>query len=156
MNLIQSEFSEREIRVVLLVGGSKISQLRKVLQDGIDTLHTRCPSRVPAHALHDNNLDMIKAHAESWEVEDGFPCAHRRPKQYLLDPKLMFTKLYQRYKDKINPPMTVVVLYRIHTGFNTSTYSFLAFAWTYATVAFVSISSCSETTFPLTNTITCS
>jgi hypothetical protein len=63
--------------------------------------HTCRPPRVPAHALHDNDLDMIKADAESWEVEDGFPYAHRCLKQYLLDPKFTFTKLYHRYKDKI-------------------------------------------------------
>jgi hypothetical protein len=92
---------ECEIQVVLLVDDSKISRLCKVLQDGIDMLHTRHPSCIPAHALHDNNLDMIKANAESWEVEDGFPCVHRRSIQYLLDLKFTFTKLYQRYKDKI-------------------------------------------------------
>jgi hypothetical protein len=71
------------------------------LQDGIDIVQIRHPSHVPAHALHDNNLDMIKADVESWEVEDGFPYVHKHPKQYVLDSKLMFTKLYQRYKDKI-------------------------------------------------------
>jgi hypothetical protein len=44
---------------------------------------------------------MIKADAESWEVEDGFPYVHKRPNQYFLDLKLTFTKLYQRYKDEI-------------------------------------------------------
>jgi hypothetical protein len=94
MNLIQSGFLKCEIQVVLLIGDSKISQLRKVLQDGINTLHTHRPSCISIHALHDNDLDTIKADAESWEVEDGFPCIHRHPKQYLLDSKLTFTKLY--------------------------------------------------------------
>jgi hypothetical protein len=101
MNLIWSGFSECEIQAILPLGGSKISQLRKVLQDDIDMLHTRHPPCVPTHAFHDNDLDMIKVDAESWEVEDGFPCIHKRLKQYLLDLKLTFTKLYQRYKDKI-------------------------------------------------------
>ncbi len=94
MNLFQSGFSEREIQAILPVDSSKISRLRKVLQDGIDTFHTRRPLRVPAHAFHDNDLDMIKADVEFWEVEDGFPYARRHPKQYLLDLKLLFTKLY--------------------------------------------------------------
>jgi hypothetical protein len=38
-------------------------------------LHTRCPPRIPIHALHNNDLDTIKVDVESWEVEDGFPCA---------------------------------------------------------------------------------
>jgi hypothetical protein len=44
---------------------------------------------------------MIKADAKPWEVKDSFPYAHRRLKQYFLNPKLTFTKLYQRYKDEI-------------------------------------------------------
>jgi hypothetical protein len=63
--------------------------------------HTYRPPRVLAHALHDNDLDTIKIDVEFWEVEDGFPSVHRRLKQYLFDSKLTFTKLYQRYKDKI-------------------------------------------------------
>lgn len=76
MNMIQSKFSECEIRVVLPIGGSKISRLRKVLQDGIDTLHIHRPLHVPIHALHDDDLDTINADAESCKVEDGFPYAH--------------------------------------------------------------------------------
>jgi hypothetical protein len=101
MNMIQSEFLKHEIWAVLPLGGSKINRLHKVLQDGIDMLHTRHPPCIPAHALHDNNLDTIKADVKSWEVKDDFPYAHRRPKQYLLDLKFTFTKLYERYKDKI-------------------------------------------------------
>ncbi len=92
---------EHEIWAVLLIDGSKISWLCKVLQDGINMFHTHRPLCVLVHALHDNNLDMIKADAESWEVDDGSPSAHRRPKQYSMDSKFTFTKLYQRYKDKI-------------------------------------------------------
>lgn len=99
--MIQSGFLKREIQAILLISDSKISRLCKVSQDGIDTLHTRHPQRIPTHALHDNDLDTIKANAKSWEVEDSFPYTHKRPKQYLIDLKLTFTKLYQRYKDKI-------------------------------------------------------
>jgi hypothetical protein len=114
----------------LPINSSNINQLRKVLQDGIDTLHICHPPRVPVHALHDNDLDTIKAYAESSEVEDDFPCTHKHSKQYLLDPKFTFTKLYQRYKDKIKSANDGLhfVLYHIHVGFNTSTCFFLAFA----------------------------
>jgi len=101
MNMIQNGFSKCEIRAILPIDGSKISQLRKVLQDGINMLHTRRPPCIPGHALHDNDLNTIKADAKSWEVKDGFPYTHRCLKQYLSDSKLTFTKLYKRYKDKI-------------------------------------------------------
>ncbi len=52
-------------------------------------------------STHDSNLDVIKANAETWEVEDGFLCTHRRLKQYFFYATLTFTKLHQRYKTKI-------------------------------------------------------
>jgi hypothetical protein len=64
-------------------------------------LHTRRPPHIPAHAIHDSNLDAIKVDVKTWEVKDGFPCTHHCPKQYLLDATLTFTKLHQRYKVKI-------------------------------------------------------
>ena len=94
ISLLQCGLSEIEIRAVIPVGGSKIDRLRKMLHNGIETLHTRRPPRVPAHAVSDECMDRIKSDAMTWEVEDGFSCAHRRPKQYLLDPLLTFTKLY--------------------------------------------------------------
>jgi hypothetical protein len=94
MNLIQSGFSECEIRAVLPVGNSKINPLCQVLQDGNDTLHTHRPPCVLAHAFHDIDLDMIKVGVESWEVEDSFLYVHSCLKQYLLDPKFTFMKFY--------------------------------------------------------------
>jgi hypothetical protein len=63
--------------------------------------NTHHPLHIPAHAIHDSDLDTIKANAETWEVKDEFPYTHHRPKQYLLDVTLTFTKLHQRYKAKI-------------------------------------------------------
>jgi hypothetical protein len=75
--------------------------LCNILNNGIDTLHTRRPRHILVHAIHNSDLDAIKVDAETWEVEDGFPCTHRRPKQYLLDATLTFNKLHQRNKAKI-------------------------------------------------------
>jgi len=64
-------------------------------------LHTQGPPHILVHAIHDSDLDTIKANAKTWEIEDGFPCTHCRPTQYLLDATLTFTKLHQHYKAKI-------------------------------------------------------
>ncbi len=64
-------------------------------------MHTYHPPHIPAHAIHDSDRDVIKANAKTWEVKDGFPCTHYRPKQYLLDVTLTFTRLRQCYKAKI-------------------------------------------------------
>jgi len=101
INLLQSEYSKRKIRAIIPVGSARINQLRNVLKNDINTLHTRCPPHIPIHVIHGSNLDVIKANAEIWEVEDEFPCTHRYSKQYLLDVTLTFTKLHQHYKAKI-------------------------------------------------------
>lgn len=159
MNLIQSGFLEREIRAVLPIGGSKINRLQKVLY-GINILHTHRPPHNLAHALHDNNLDIIKVDVEFWEVKDGFPCAHKRPKQYLLDLKLTFTKLYQRYKDKIESTNDSHRVISYSHWIQYIHLFFLAFAQfapsrMYVITTFISISSYSETTFLLMNVIAC-
>jgi hypothetical protein len=127
VNMIQSGFLEHEIRAVMPVGGSKISQLHKALQDGIDTLHIRRPLCVPTHALHDNDLNMIKVDAESWEGEDGFPCVCRCPNNIFWIQNSCSQSCIRGTRTRSNSPMTAVVLYCIHAGFNTSTCSFLAF-----------------------------
>ncbi len=101
INLLQSGYLECEIRTIIPVGGTKINWLCNVLTNDINTLHTRHPLHIPAHAIHNNDLDAIKADVETREVKDGFPCTHCRPKQYLLDATLTFTKLHQCYKAKI-------------------------------------------------------
>jgi hypothetical protein len=64
------------------------------LKNGIDMLHTHRPPHIPAHAIHNSDLDAIKVDVDTWEVKDGFPFTHRCLKQYLLDATLTFTKLH--------------------------------------------------------------
>jgi hypothetical protein len=80
INLLQSQYLRREIWAIIPINNIRINRLRNGMKNGIDTLHTRRPPHILAHAIHDNNLDTIKADAETWEVKDGFPCTHRRPK----------------------------------------------------------------------------
>lgn len=129
INLLQSRYSKCEIQAIILVGGAGIDRLHNVLKNDIDTLHTCHPPHIHAHAIHDSDLDAIKANAETWEVEDGFPCTHHRPKQYLLDATLTFTKLHQHYKAKIKASNDgVCVLSYSRDGFSMCTSSILAFA----------------------------
>ncbi|OWY91974.1 hypothetical protein PHMEG_00039207 [Phytophthora megakarya] len=69
-------FSEREIKAILLVGGSRVSRLRKILALGVDTLHSRRQPPTPWDAFTDKDLDNFKAHRSTWVLEDGFPCVH--------------------------------------------------------------------------------
>ncbi|OWY97879.1 hypothetical protein PHMEG_00031484 [Phytophthora megakarya] len=97
LNLLQQGFSEREIKAILPVGGSRVSRLPKVLALGVDTLHTRRQPSTPWHAFTDKGLDNFKAHCSTWVLEDGFPCAHHRPRQYFTEPNLTWLVVHSRY-----------------------------------------------------------
>ena len=79
MNLIQLNLSTNEIRGMFRCGGYRINRLRKIL-DNPDSLKSQ--KRVPAHAVKRKELISLKKHLETYETEDGFPCAHRRPLKY--------------------------------------------------------------------------
>ncbi|KAF1782094.1 hypothetical protein GQ600_20296 [Phytophthora cactorum] len=89
--------SERVIRAIIPVGGSRVARLRKVLELGID----RCTRAklTPWHAFTEDDVARFKAHCATWILEDGFLCAHRRPRQYFTEPKLTLKILHFRYVD---------------------------------------------------------
>lgn len=96
LNLIDLGLSNIEIRSILPIGCGRISQLRKF--DGSNAT-TR---RRPAHALSDESIAYLNDVIKSWPVEDGFPCAHRRPVLYLLEEGITYKKLYDRYEKAFN------------------------------------------------------
>ncbi len=159
INLFQSEYLECEIRAIIPVDDARIDRLRNVLKNGINTLHTRHPPHIPIHIIHSNDMDAIKADAETWEVEDKFPWTHRCPKQYLLDVTLTFTKLHQRYKAKIETSNDggriisylkwIQYVHLFYLGLRLT-----CSAKTYATIVFELISSSNAMTFLLINVIT--
>jgi hypothetical protein len=63
INLFQSGYFERKIWAIIPIGGGRIDLLHIVLKNGIDTLHTHRPPHISAHAIHDSDLDAIKANA---------------------------------------------------------------------------------------------
>ncbi|EEY65670.1 uncharacterized protein PITG_03183 [Phytophthora infestans T30-4] len=80
-NLLQQNLSEREIKPIIPVGGSQIARLRKTIKSGVEVLHT--------------------PHCLTWILEDGFPCPHRRPRQYFTEPKVTWKLLHERYCDEV-------------------------------------------------------
>ena len=101
LQLLQHGFSERVIKAVIPVGGSRIARLRAVIKEGIDVMHTRRVPMAPSHAFSDVDKAAFLKTCEGWELEDGFPCSHRRPRQYFIEQKLTLLKLHARYKDAI-------------------------------------------------------
>jgi len=80
LGLMAQGYSDREIKALLGVGGSHVSRLRKIHKDGTwDGSHTRHPMKVPHHTLSSDDLTAFIENCKTWELEDGFPCSHRRP-----------------------------------------------------------------------------
>ncbi|EGZ17422.1 hypothetical protein PHYSODRAFT_462936, partial [Phytophthora sojae] len=106
LQLLQLGLSERVIRAIIPVGGSRVARLRKVLEVGIESLLTRRAKLTPWHAFTEDDVARLKAHCTTWILEDGFPCAHRHPRQYFTEPKLTWKIVHTRYVDdiaRINP-----------------------------------------------------
>ena len=39
----------------------------------------------PSHAASDKDIVNLKQHLGTFETEDGFPCAHRRPRKFFVE-----------------------------------------------------------------------
>jgi hypothetical protein len=102
LGLMVQGYLDREINALLGVGGFRVSRLKKIHKDGTwDGSHTRRPMKVPHHALSSDNLTTFIEDCKTWELEDGFPCSHRRPRQYFVEAKLTWTELWKRYEKKM-------------------------------------------------------
>jgi len=74
--LIGQNYSYNSIRKLLGCGISKISQVKKDMEKP-NRLAQR-GMQTPWHAANKEDLERIKASKTDWNLEDGFPCAHRR------------------------------------------------------------------------------
>ncbi|KAJ1401941.1 hypothetical protein B484DRAFT_338817, partial [Ochromonadaceae sp. CCMP2298] len=59
--------------------------------------HLRPP---PSHALTEEQIAAIVAEKDHWVLEDGFPCAHRRPRQFFVEEGLTWHKIWLRYSKR--------------------------------------------------------
>ena len=80
--LIGQNYSYNSIRMLLGCGMSKISRVKNDIENP-NRLAERRRQR-PWHAAKTEDLERIKACKTDWNLEDGFPCAHRRPREYCV------------------------------------------------------------------------
>lgn len=88
IDLLRQRAPDAQIRAVFGVGGSMIARPKLVSVNGVDTLHTRRASSTRTHAFTDDDIAFFLASSSEWGLEDGFPCSHRRPRQYLVEAKV--------------------------------------------------------------------
>ena len=90
MGMLQHNMSNIEIRAVHSFGNSKINRVRKVMNN---PKLINSPRPRPSHAVVDKDLENLKAHLATFDTEDGFPCAHRRPRKFFVQQGLHWTTI---------------------------------------------------------------
>lgn len=97
-SLLGLKLSQNEIRVFLGVGSSRIQRVEKNRLNENRELQERAQ---PSHACTEEDLELVRFTSSTWELEDGFPCAHRRPRQYFIAPGVTWSSLWKQYRDKM-------------------------------------------------------
>ena len=56
--------------------------------------------KIPFHALTGEDKERLKQYILIWnsQLEDGFPCAHRRQKRFFTEEGIEWMKLWEDYK----------------------------------------------------------
>ena len=73
------------------VGKSRITRIRNSHPNDSKN------SQVPWNAFTKEEKQMVKEFVSTLPVEDGFPCSHRVPKQYVTLPEASWYSLHQEY-----------------------------------------------------------
>lgn len=100
LGLMRQAIPDAQIRAIFGIGGSMIARPKNVVANGVDTLHIRRIASKPKHALTDDDISFFLSACQEWELQDGFPCSHRGPRQYLVEEAMTWRKLWERYKKK--------------------------------------------------------
>ncbi len=101
VTLISQGFSQIKIRAVLDgLGGHRMQRVTdEYLLPSDDRVSTRKP---PSHAFTSEDITRIKSCYDTWELEDGFPCAHRKPRQFFVDASHTWTSLHASYCQRMD------------------------------------------------------
>ena len=91
LSLIQLNLSALEIQAVVGCGGGRIDRLRN------RPVSIRKKLK-PKHACSAEDYQRITNHIQSYQLEDGFACAHRRQLKYFTEQGLTWTSVYKSYK----------------------------------------------------------
>lgn len=94
--LLTENRSWPEIKGLLGVGGYKLNRIAQELTIPPEE-RLAPPKKVPKHALTDADKNRIKAAIDAYDLEPGYPCAHREPLIYLHDGKKEWQDVYNDY-----------------------------------------------------------
>ena len=92
--LMKVGLSIMEIQSVIKVGGYQLTRLKKITSNSDSIILPR------AHTLSVQPVNLFKTFFETLDGEDSIPCAHHRPKYYVLKEgkQITWKDLYGNYK----------------------------------------------------------
>ena len=73
--------SQVEVKVLFKCGGYKLDRIAQELKKPPEERGQK-EKYVPKHALSDDDKGRIRDHIQSYDLEPGYPCAHREPLLY--------------------------------------------------------------------------
>lgn len=95
LSLIKAGAGERQLRCLLQIGGGRFARLKETkFRKHIAN------NKGNGSSLTDADIAMIKNDITSWDVEPGYPCAHRRTKMNLNEAGLSWKTMYDRFVKK--------------------------------------------------------
>ncbi|XP_041454613.1 uncharacterized protein LOC121407545 [Lytechinus variegatus] len=95
LTMLAQGLSQIEVISILPVGGYRVSRLSRFDPEEEEG-KTR---KIPWHAATDEDKEAIKKQIDSWDIEPGYPCAHRKPLEYIEAGK-EWQALYAEYKEE--------------------------------------------------------
>ena len=96
--LLQEGKSHIEIKTLFGVGGHRVSRLSDEMKENPEEREARQNiTHTPKHALSETDTQRIKDHIDSYDLEPGYPCAHREPLLHFHDPQYEWKNIYSNY-----------------------------------------------------------
>ena len=97
--LISQKYAYNSIRMLLGCGMSKIQRVKRDIENPNRLMAKK---HVPWHAATEEDLDRIKSCKDIWALEEGFPCGHRRPREYFVEENVTWKSLHAQYAANLN------------------------------------------------------
>lgn len=95
LNLMDMGISNNDIKFFLHCGGPRVNRLRLAKESGFQAVKEK---NAPKHALSSDDIERVKSFIMLLPTEEGYPCCHRRMKNYLMDQGLTWKQLWRRYE----------------------------------------------------------
>ena len=83
--LIAAGLSQLEIKAVLGVGGYRVARLQKRSKLTEEELEQNMERAPPSHACNDTDREAVRNSIHNYDIEPGYPCAHRVTLTYFAD-----------------------------------------------------------------------